>query len=231
MSISLAMPKYVHYARVNVKTKRTHDMCMMHAMEHDYRPEPAKRLEQARSRRFKSAKSAAEFYGWKVDTYTQHENGTRGLARAAKQYAKAFKVSEGWLLTGEGKGPDDITHVPLKGRVGAGAEIYAYDNGDIDEVEAPSGASPNSIAVAVHGDSMFPAFEEGAILYYSKHLPPDAMINKRCVVQLADGRIFVKILRMGSDAGLWTLQSLNPLYPDMPDQVVEWVSPIDWIKP
>lgn len=44
-------------------------------------------------------------FGWSEFTYAQHENGTRGLARAAKHYASAFKVSEGWLLTGEGEPP------------------------------------------------------------------------------------------------------------------------------
>lgn len=70
------------------------------------RPDPAKRLESARiSKGFKTAKDAARFHGWIYETYIQHEQGTRGITRAAGKYAKAFKVSEGWLLTGEGQGP------------------------------------------------------------------------------------------------------------------------------
>ncbi len=75
-------------------------------MTFDDRPEPAKRLEEARiARGFKEAKAAANFFGWKYDSYAQHENGTRGITRAAAQYAKAYRVSQGWLLTGEGEGP------------------------------------------------------------------------------------------------------------------------------
>ncbi|MFV0800588.1 helix-turn-helix transcriptional regulator [Brucella anthropi] len=76
-------------------------------MTEDTRPDAAKRLEEARiARGFKKAKDATNYFGWSYVTYTQHESGQRGIVRAASQYAKAFRVSEAWLLTGEGKGPD-----------------------------------------------------------------------------------------------------------------------------
>lgn len=74
-------------------------------MEYDDRPDQAKRLEQARiNRGFRTAKDAARFFDWKYETYIQHEQGIRGIPRAAARYAKAFRVSEAWLLTGEGSG-------------------------------------------------------------------------------------------------------------------------------
>ncbi len=77
----------------------------MHIMSFDDRPDFAKRLEQARiDRGFTTAKDAARFFGWTYETYIQHEQGIRGISRAASKYAKAFRVSEGWLLTGEGSG-------------------------------------------------------------------------------------------------------------------------------
>lgn len=80
-------------------------------MKPDNRPDSAKRLEQARiAAGFADAKSAATFFGWKYDTYAQHENGTRGINRAADRYARALKVSLAWLLTSEGKGPFEKTH-------------------------------------------------------------------------------------------------------------------------
>lgn len=232
MSISFCMPNDVHNAHANVKSKRTSILCKMHVMAFDDRPEPAKRLERARKDRgFEDAKAAAKFFGWSYDTYAQHENGTRGLVRAAAKYAKAFRVSEAWLLTGEGQGSGRVAEVPLKGRVGAGAEVLAIDDGGNETVDAPAECSPSTVAVEVSGDSMFPAYEDRTLLYYSRLMPPEAMVNRRCVVQLASGKIFVKVLRRGSADGLWTLQSLNPLYPDIVDQYVEWAAPIDWIKP
>lgn len=126
--------------------------------------------------------------------------------------------------------PKEI-QVPLKGRVGAGAIIEAIDNGDQEYVEAPAESKPNTVAVEVAGDSMFPAYEAGTLLYYSKLLPPAEMINRRCVVQLVDQRIFVKVLRKGDHDGTWTLQSLNPTVADITNIEVEWAAPIDWIKP
>ena len=74
----------------------------------DDRPTPAQRLELARiSRGFKTAKEAALFFGWPYATYAQHENGERGIGRQSAKYAAAFRVGEGWLLTGEGLGPED----------------------------------------------------------------------------------------------------------------------------
>lgn len=81
----------------------------------DDRPEEAKRLQQARERRgFASARDAADFFGWNYTTYSQHERGERGLSRAAAKYAPSLRVSEGWLLTGEGKGPDGQQVAPIQ---------------------------------------------------------------------------------------------------------------------
>lgn len=126
--------------------------------------------------------------------------------------------------------PNSI-EVPLKGKVGAGQEIFALDPYDDETVEAPAQVRPGTVAVLVSGDSMYPAYEEGELLYYSRLLPPDEMVNKRGIVRLADGRMFVKVLRKGSTDRTWNLQSLNSLYRDMVDEVVEWVAPIDWTRP
>jgi hypothetical protein len=80
-------------------------------MEYDDRPDFAKRLEKARKDRgFRTPKDAARFFDWTYETYIQHEQGIRGISRAAGKYAKAFRVSEAWLLTGESSGlPDKVS--------------------------------------------------------------------------------------------------------------------------
>ncbi|MBZ9852828.1 helix-turn-helix domain-containing protein [Mesorhizobium sp. CA13] len=70
--------------------------------------EQAARLKKAREMRgFDSAKAAASYFGFNYNTYAQHENGRAGITRAAKEYARAFRVREAWLITGEGL-PQDI---------------------------------------------------------------------------------------------------------------------------
>jgi hypothetical protein len=62
----------------------------------------SQRLQQARiASGFKSAADAARRFGWKYPTYAMHEGGA-GLGKFAPVYAKAFRVSQAWLLTGEG---------------------------------------------------------------------------------------------------------------------------------
>lgn len=119
--------------------------------------------------------------------------------------------------------------VRLAGFVGAGQEVYQFDEDGAGFVEAPPGATDQTEAVEVRGDSMLPLYEDGTILYYSKQLSPDVMVGRRCVVRLEDERVLVKSLRRGSEKGLWTLVSLNA--PDIEDVAVQWAAPIDWIKP
>lgn len=95
----------MHNAHREVKSKCISKPCNLHIMDFDDRPDFAKRLEKARKDRgFRTPKDAARFFDWTYETYIQHEQGIRGISRAAGKYAKAFRVSEAWLLTGESGG-------------------------------------------------------------------------------------------------------------------------------
>jgi len=118
--------------------------------------------------------------------------------------------------------------VPLKGYIGAGGHVEALEHGP-EEVEAPADAPPDTVAAKVKGDSQLPMLSDGWIIYWSKALPVADMINRLAVVQLSDGRIMVKTIRLGSQPGLWTLTSFNAA--DIVDVPADWAAPIDWIKP
>lgn len=121
MSTSVSMHSNVRYAQPHVKSKRTVDSVHVARMSDD-RPDAAKRLQIAREKRgFDTARAATEFFGWKYDSYIQHERGERGLSRAAGKYAQALRVSEGWLLTGEGEGPSGVE--PLGAGLNAGPNV------------------------------------------------------------------------------------------------------------
>lgn len=63
--------------------------------------EQGRRLKAARKQLgLPSATAAAEFLKVSSTTYSQHENGTRGIGRASQDYAAKFGVSEEWLLRG-----------------------------------------------------------------------------------------------------------------------------------
>lgn len=192
------------------------------------------RLTEARKKAgYGSASDAARAFGWAIPTYTGHENGSRGIRwEAAQAYGKAFRVSPLWIM--EGRGERDVTYpmVPLVGYVGAGAEVRLFD-GDasterIDEVEGPPTADEHIVAVIVRGDSMAPVFPDRSIIFYRNIPgPPDQVINQECIVRLADGRTFVKILQRGSEHGLYNLFSYNA--PLMVDLAVEWAVRVRWV--
>jgi hypothetical protein len=73
--------------------------------------ERAARLREARAAAgFSGPADAASRFRWPYPTYAAHENGGRSYVRSAARYAKAFRVSEAWLLTGEGRGPGGRVH-------------------------------------------------------------------------------------------------------------------------
>lgn len=124
-----------------------------------------------------------------------------------------------------------VRQVELKGYIGAGGEVEAYDGADLGTIDAPANSHPGTVAAQIKGLSMMPAFEDGTVIYWSKLLPPGELLNTRCVVQCVDDRIMVKTIRRGSIDGLYNLESVNPAYPVMEDVEVLWVAKIDWVKP
>ncbi|MFC5736924.1 XRE family transcriptional regulator [Sinirhodobacter huangdaonensis] len=188
----------------------------------------ADRLREARERAgYAVATDAARRFGWATPTYLAHENGSRGIKpEKAREYARAFRVSAEWLLLGIGEKTKKL--VPFVGYVGAGAEVFAIDDGGcLDEIDPPPGIGPEAVAVGVKGDSMFPRYMAGDILIYDQQTTPVRADGQECIVSLPDGRKFVKIVRAERD-GTATLESFNA--PPMRNLIVEWVAPILWVK-
>ena len=51
---------------------------------------------------------------------------------------------------------------------------------------------------------MYPRyFDNEFLLYVRRNDDPEALVGQESVVQLADGRVFVKILRKGTSKGLF----------------------------
>lgn len=194
--------------------------------------EIGKRLKWARERAgFKTASDAARAFGWKPPTYMGHENGDRNPSRdKAKKYGRAFKVRWEWILEGQGE-PSNDSQAPVVGYVGAGAQIFPVDDNPVgqgmDEASVPPGAPIDVVAVKVRGDSMYPRYFDGELVYYhSIHQPPSELIGKECVVKLADGRMLIKRLRRGTLKNVFNLESWNS--PLLENAEIEWAAPVLW---
>jgi transcriptional regulator with XRE-family HTH domain len=127
--------------------------------------------------------------------------------------------------------------VPVAGYVGAGAEVFPIDDhapgSGIDDVEAPPGDALSVVAVRVRGDSMFPVYSEGDILFYSRDsqahgVDVQSCLGRDCVVKVMNGPTLVKRVEMGGGRGQFTLMSYNAA--PVINARLEWASPVRWVK-
>lgn len=189
-------------------------------MSFDDRPDAAKRLEQARlNAGFENARKAAKRFGWVYETYVQHENGLRGISRSAKRYANAFKVSEGWLLTGEGPDPveTETIDVPLLSKVSA-STFKAQDGVRAADIERHIKVShlPKGkwFALTVEGTSMDRVAPDGSIIIVNQ--ADDILLDgKAYVFSLDDGAATFKQYRLTPEPML-TPYSWHPEHYAMP---------------
>jgi hypothetical protein len=208
------------------------------------------RLRIAREKFFKSARVAAKALGMPVSTYGAHERAEDPGGRdygpdEAKRYARRFRVTPEWLLTGRKVGPTDgidididtpegppAPKVPVAGYVGAGAEahFYAVAQGDLDEVDAPDGSTKETVAVEIRGDSLGTFFDRWLVFYDDVRSPvtPD-LVGKLCVVGLRDGRVLIKKLQRSRIHGQFNLVSQTE--PPIADATVDWAARVKSMTP
>jgi phage repressor protein C with HTH and peptisase S24 domain len=174
--------------------------------------EPKDRLKTARiAAGYAKASDAARAIGVSPERYQSHENGWSGLSRAAPRYARFFRVSLDWLLTGRGdmKSASDSS-IPIMGVVTAGQTVIPADGeaSVLGEMSWPGGDEVHGFRV--QGESMYPRFLDGELLLVeAQPKDPRQLLNGYALVQLTDGRRMVKMLRAGSRPGLYTLESHN----------------------
>lgn len=126
--------------------------------------------------------------------------------------------------------------VAIAGYVGAGAEVFPIDDhpvgSGIDDVEAPPGDSLSIIAVRVRGDSMYPVYGEGDILFYSRDsqqgVDVASCLGRDCIVKVVNGPTLVKRVEPGGGRSQFTLMSYNAA--PLVNARLEWASPVRWVK-
>lgn len=152
----------------------------------------------------------------------------RGLTKKwVLKFAAALDCKLVDLLDGD-SWPGGIT-VAVVGYVGAGEQVYNFDDSTpLDYVTPPEGAEDTK-AVRVRGDSMYPRYEEGALLFFypSTDVAPDCL-GRTCVVQVKDGPTLVKKLSKGTVPGRYRLVSFKA--PEMEDVEILWAARVVWAK-
>lgn len=188
------------------------------------------RLRQARKRaKFGSAAEAARKLGMPTSTYASHENGqTEPGNDDVRRYAKAFRASPAWILTGDG--PADAQNlIPLMGRIGAGGDIdpdyEQVPEGGIEEIELLINVGVDAIAFEVNGASMKPRYDSGSLIVCTRNgRDPESLLGIEVALRTVNNKRYLKTLRASRRRGLYILESFNadPIY----DVRVAWVGEI-----
>lgn len=122
--------------------------------------------------------------------------------------------------------------ITVAGRVGAGARVPlvdGFERGDgLYHVRCPDMLPAQGIvAVEVDGDSMAPMYQPGHVLFFRRATHEGILtedIGCPCVVEDAKGDAWVKLVKRGSEPGLFNLISLNPAAESIWDQRIKWAA-------
>ncbi len=190
-----------------------------------------------------SQAALAELVGVDQSNVSRWESGAipddphiRRMAELAEVHPAQFRYGEAAVETDEHGSTRPAETVAVVGYVGAGQEVFSYDDhalgGGLEEVSAPEGVGEASIvAMRVRGDSMHP-MRDGWLLFYRRedHGVSDDCLNRLCIVKVADeGPILVKELRRGYRANHFVLSSWNA--PPIEDVRLDWAAPVLSIRP
>jgi phage repressor protein C with HTH and peptisase S24 domain len=163
---------------------------------------------------FRSARSAALRFGWNPSTYASHENGQTAVPQeAAKAYARAFKSSAAWILTGEGpSGAQNVAKV--MGFIGAGGlispEFEQVPEEGLSEIEAPFPLPDDAIAFQVEGNSMWPRYDPGdVVICRNREADPLSLVGVEVAVRTTKGLRYLKRILRGKSRELFDLESYN----------------------
>lgn len=183
---------------------------------------PHERLRWAREMRKMTLAEAAAATGINQKTIQSHESGhrsKRGLSTEySPDYARGYRVSETWLVTGAGEplGPKSAQgiRVQVKGVLQAGIWTESFEWPPIDQYDVwvsgrPDLAREVLYAAEVRGSSMNKVYPDGTIVVLRRGIdgPSDLVTGKRYHVerQMPDGLVenTIKTVKRGGDGRIW----------------------------
>jgi transcriptional regulator with XRE-family HTH domain len=126
-----------------------------------------------------------------------------------------------------------VEDVPLVGYVGAGSEMHYYEagQGGFDDVPGIPGATPDTVAVEIRGDSLGSFFDHWLVYYDRVERPiTSGLVGKLCVVGVSDGRVLIKKVQRSKTAGLYHLLSQSG-EPPITDVEIDWAAVVKHMAP
>lgn len=182
---------------------------------------------------YKTATDAARAFGWNENTYRSNENGQRPPSRqAAVKYARAFRVSVDWLLTGRGpkhsgglstRTGSALRQIPIvrwaaiTGADTFRASVISADARGFIVIPEGENLSRDAFALEVQDDSMVDPSGSPLSLYAGDTvvIDPDREPLPGNMVLARDGKkAMIRKLRVLSEEANGARVALVPLNPD-----------------
>jgi transcriptional regulator with XRE-family HTH domain len=190
-----------------------------------------RRVREFRLARKLTLEDVADQMGWgpKHQYVQKIEKGARGISgEEIHKLARILDVTIEQLLGL----PARHRLVSLLGEIGRGGEYYAHPRSgrwmEIEKVVAPLGDEEVNASVRVVGAHMSPYYFDGDLLFFRFPGDPDinALIGKRCIVQVRDDKACVAVLEAGARRDRYSLRVIGG--ETMPNVQIEWAAKIRW---
>jgi transcriptional regulator with XRE-family HTH domain len=186
------------------------------------------RIREVREQQGLTIEELAEKTDLSVSYVGRLERGERNLAiKHLVLFADALSVDQRDLLKEESTEQRNI--VAVMGRIGAGAEIMPEEEQippeGLYEIETPFPLPDDAIAFEVHGESMWPRYDDGDIIIcWRQGVVAEEVLGWEAAVKTSTGRRFLKRVLKGSEPGTFDLESHNA--PPIRGVRLEWVAAI-----
>lgn len=167
----------------------------------------------------KTQKELAKLLGISPSGVSEMAAGKREIGLHYVQImSEFFKVSPPQLA--------EAFPVPVIGKIGAGGNISTVCENltsPLFTAHVDFHPKPTTIAYQISGDSMFPKYKDGDIIFVdSRGDPPELIVGSDAVIFIEDEGRFLKEIARGSQPGLFDLISHNA--PPMRDKQIRWAS-------
>ncbi|WP_411033814.1 XRE family transcriptional regulator [Shinella sp. BYT-45] len=186
------------------------------------------RIREIRKDQGLTIEDLAERTGLSVSYVGRLENGERNLSvKHLSLFADALSVTSQDLLVQTESSARNI--VSVMGRIGAGAEILPDEEQippeGLYEIETPFPLPDDAIAFEVHGESMWPRYDDGDIIIcWRQGIVAEEVLGWEAAVKTASGNRYLKRVLRGAETGTYDLESHNA--PPIRGVRLEWVAAI-----
>lgn len=183
------------------------------------------RIKLLRKERAMTLEQLAEATGYSVGHINNIENHKKGFtAQSLKRIASALGVKPGELLDTSNAWQD----VSVLGLIGPQGMIRAAaENGATHKprkIRLPM-ALGDAVALVVEGQSLYPRYDDGAVLVCGKApVEPSQAIGRECFLVMANGISMVRRVEKGSEPDMYTLTAHN--LPPLMDQEILACRPV-----